>query len=510
MHSTMKRIEVDVIIPVHNAAQTIVETVESAMHQVIPEARTEHDSATAAALSIHVCCYDDGSTDDSWRLLTELTQRNWQEVETADQKSTRIPTTLWISQSSDGVGRGAGYARNRAVDMRGSKSATKTLHQFLCMLDSDDVMHPARVVEQVAVLLALPESERERTLLGCTFHRNPPDSTWHYAQWANGLTDERLSLERFREVTLLQPTWMLLRSRFQSLGGYIEAPPPDSTVSSMDAYLLALTIQNGTTNRLQLVHPTFETLTSLRVAEDLRFFHEHLQHGNHSGLLRLHRTTAPLVTYRHRAGQSQSSQTPRKLLLYLRALAFETSVLLRKDDPQWQKHNGAFVVWGAGRDGKDFVKALSAEMRKRVYCMVDVDEKKIQGGYYMNRQIDVKIPIVHFALLAADPAVRQTLQHSFEQGRSAADNNEPGYGHITKGKQPIAQDRPGDEKKAVQSPSPRKKRRLYTVAPGVLDLAILPKLPVVVCVAMYRTDGALEHNVKMIDRTEGKDLWHFS
>jgi hypothetical protein len=32
----------------------------------------------------------------------------------------------------------------------------------------------------------------------------------------------------------------------------------------------------------------------------------------------------------------------------------------------------------------------------------------------------------------------------------------------------------------------------------------------VVCVAMYRTGGALEHNVKSIGRTEGVDLWHFS
>merc|ERR1712154_346791 len=39
---------------------------------------------------------------------------------------------------------------------------------------------------------------------------------------------------------------------------------------------------------------------------------------------------------------------------------------------------------------------------------------------------------------------------------------------------------------------------------------LLPTLPVVVCVAMYRTNGVLESNVMSIGRTEGDDLWFFS
>lgn len=34
-------------------------------------------------------------------------------------------------------------------------------------------------------------------------------------------------------------------------------------------------------------------------------------------------------------------------------------------------------------------------------------------------------------------------------------------------------------------------------------------LPVMVCVAMYRTGGKLEENVRSIGRKEGVDLWHF-
>lgn len=566
-------IEVDVIVPVHNASETIVSTVESAMTQIIPD-ELDFFSKTEPppVLSVHVCCYDDGSTDNSWKLLTQLLQ---QQQHVVNESSTtmiadkapstagrRIPATLYITQSVDGVARGAGYARNRAVDMRSNKLhtiddkkpstsnkdqqsqqapvAAAAVDRFLCMLDSDDVMHPTRVAHQVAHLLSLPPEESHRTLLGCTFDRDPPDATWHYAQWANGLSDASLMHEQYRELTLLQPTWMLTRSRFESLQGYMEAPPPNDT-RTLQEYLAdqnyndhlndSSTITNSNHNSggdadddndhhqdqdhvLHLVHTDFETLGTLRVAEDLRFFHKHLRD---QGLLRLHRTVTPLLTYKHRANQSQSSQTPRRLLLYLRARALERRVL--QADPAWQqRHDGAFCVWGAGRDGKDFVKALSPETRRRVYCMVDVDDKKIERGYYVNRDIDVKIPIVHYSLLAVDPAVRLELQRAYEEG-TVDDNNEPGYGKIDKSKPSklflpntllSSQDDGNGNPEQEAAPPPRKKRRLHTVAPGVLDLAILPVLPIVVCVAMYRTNGALEHNVNSIGRTQGKDLWHFS
>jgi len=44
----------------------------------------------------------------------------------------------------------------------------------------------------------------------------------------------------------------------------------------------------------------------------------------------------------------------------------------------------------------------------------------------------------------------------------------------------------------------------------MIESECLTKMPVVVCVAMYRTNGILERNVAAIGRTEGADLWHFS
>jgi len=228
-------------------------------------------------------------------------------------------------------------------------------------------------------------------------------------------------------------------------------------------------------------------------------------------------------------GQSQSSQTPRKLLLHLRVAALEQTIILVDGSSScWQQ----FVVWGAGRDGKDFVKALSPSVRKRVYCMVDVDDRKIEHGFYVynpprnkieNKQsqnaeaVAFKIPILHFSLLARDDTIRTELYQAWKHGETSADDGVgsssatplPAFGKIDKTKAAAAQNAT-----AVPPPNKRSKRASTESKkdPGreTVDLALLPKLPVIVCVAMYRTNGALESNVKMIGRTEGENLWHFS
>jgi FlaA1/EpsC-like NDP-sugar epimerase len=100
-----------------------------------------------------------------------------------------------------------------------------------------------------------------------------------------------------------------------------------------------------------------------------------------------------------------------------------------------------FVIWGAGRDGKDVYKAMSENVRNKVIAFVDVDEKKIKAKYYVNKDLKCKVPVYHFKEL--------------KNG-------------------------------------------------GKLDGE-----KVMVCVAMYRTGGVLEDNVRSIGREEGVDLWHF-
>jgi hypothetical protein len=434
-----------------------------------------------------------GSNDDSFSILQRL-ERAYSTEETAASTS-KLPSSLLIQTSIDGRARGAGYARNKAIQMQPDDNdhGCSNALRFLCLLDSDDIMHRHRIIEQTHYMMNSVKPEvMSRTLLGCQFARDPPDSTWHYSRWANSLSDERLLLERYREVTILQPTWFLCRSRWALLGGYVEAP-----ISGTAADLLMKEESDNKPRRL--IQGKHDSLSSLCLAEDLRFFHEHLWAN---GILRLHRTESPLVTYRHN-GQSQSYRTSRKLLLQLRALAFERSVL--DSGPRWQQDNGHFVVWGAGRDGKEFVKSLDPEMRKRVYCFVDVDSKKLESGNYVNREMNLNIPILHFSYLARDIEVCKRIQKEWEDDST----NDEVFGRIDKTKKDA-------ETKETMEPEklPKTKRRRIAKIPNLdvsgLSQSKLQRLPVVVCVAMYRTNGVLEKNVEAIGRTEGEDLWHFS
>jgi glycosyltransferase involved in cell wall biosynthesis len=609
-------VTVDIIVPVHNAVSTIEECLQSVLNQRFP---TETEQAIIReddiddnkgnsknghgyfkfALHMTLCCHDDGSTDESLENMRAI-KTKWEERESSrteintdtarEYKKGTVTTKLIIGSSKESSG--AGVARNCAIKLSAGT--------YLAMLDSDDIMMPTRIVEQVAYMRCLSSvEERNRTLLGCAFRRDPPDSTWHYAQWANALTDERRMLERFREVTVIQPTWMMTRFRFEKLGGYLDpskmlldttdleecdnkekSPPRRANTDGVSYYDLVCKSDNA---------------NSLRLAEDLRLFHAHLVYNSDEivrklkdypsvlhgdGLVKLlpsrskkdhndeqnkqndielsdtnnnnatcgsirkdnasssddkakqspspstpsisllHQQPSPrpLVIYRHVPGQSQSSWTPRKLLLQLRTKAFEDLVLTK--NPLWQKDG--FVIWGAGRDGKAFFRALSEEARQLVKCFVDVDENKLRIGNYYNRELRANVPVRHFSVLAPHGNDNSSEENGDSNGN--ADNHhtvKEYFGHIDKKRRRSDDDTtPASAQENVASLIALPSRDVVVVKHDTnnkaktkvddIDQLLLTSLPVVVCVAMYRTSGALEKNVATIGRTEGVDLWHFS
>ncbi|KAL7464393.1 hypothetical protein ACHAXS_004724 [Conticribra weissflogii] len=632
-------IKVDVIIAVHNAELTIQETVKSAMYQEVPahlfarkinltegnEANlinkngigyTHELSMIDLQFDVCVCCYNDASTDKSLVILHSL-QNEYNHVEEPptnvqnvcygdDSSKSVIKTTLLVGTSKEGISsRGAGYARNEAVKLRREHERNQRQlktnnsnnfeqenerYHFLCILDSDDVMHPTRVAEQTFAMLSLGYKNNlhlcENTLMGCQFDRIPHDSTRHYSKWANTLSDERLYLEQFRECTLIQPTWFLSAKWFERLGGYVEAPIAAGPSSGLDSQnpakkakseverdfgVTALcnddhstslddsSVDKVVTNRersisfkkrsgcsdqrsaisqqcadfsiYKLIHPSELKIfgedeanqnkkrspenqndqpSSLRLAEDLRLFYAHLYSG---GKLCLHRTSTPLVSYRHRCGMSQSSNTPRKLLLKLRAKAWEDLVFHKKGSKSIWKEQG-FAIWGAGRDGKDFLKALSPEVASRVVCFVDVDLKKIeQIKFYFNPSMGRSIPIYHFSRLGKDamkPEAGNPKVTLFGRiDKSCYSNNLFGVkNEVDQRKQHGEQLNATytEHSSNVKNVQKESTNNVYNI--DSVEDEFLKKLPVVVCVAMYRTNGALESNVKSIGRIEGNDLWH--
>lgn len=228
----MRTIKVGVIVGVYNAEATIEETITSAMRQDIPDhlikvllcrddsaqvnlpngdvpiSGVHHDVHLHGGCEIDfhawVCCYNDSSTDRSLEILQSLeTDRtSVKKCKSGDTCATvTVHTKLVIGTAPSGTtSRGAGYARNQAVKLLGGDET-----DFLCILDSDDIMHPTRIAEQTCAMMALEsEEERYKTLMGCQFDRIPKDSTQHYTKWANSLSDERLYLEKFRECTLVR------------------------------------------------------------------------------------------------------------------------------------------------------------------------------------------------------------------------------------------------------------------------------------------------------------------
>ena len=301
-----KPVIVSVILPIHNGVQWLDGCLESILAQTLldPSAEAPH---------LELSAFDDGSTDATWEAL-----KNW----APRLRERNVQVTLGRSGSTSGGG--CGFAKNRAV--------AQSHGAWLCFHDVDDLMQPHRIARQLAAAREWPDA-----IVGARVLREPQGSTERYTSWANNMTPDQLYLHRFRECTLLMPTWFISREAFYTTGGFREEK-----------------------------------------CEDLLFLQAHVLRGG-----TLHRVDETLVGYRYHA-QAVSQGTPRQLLLRHRALAIEEAVLAG-----WE----SFTIWGAGRDGRAFFKALSEASKRKVAAFCDVDPQKIGRDYHY---FEYRVPIVHF------------------------------------------------------------------------------------------------------------------
>lgn len=102
-------------------------------------------------------------------------------------------------------------------------------------------MAPARVAVQLAAARREVEDGRTQCLVGAGFVRDPPDATPRYSKWLNSMTPAQLQHQWLVECTVILPTWFMPREAFDRAG-----PFPESYVHE---------------------------------AEDLVFFHRHIQLG---------------------------------------------------------------------------------------------------------------------------------------------------------------------------------------------------------------------------------------
>ncbi|XP_060534634.1 UDP-GlcNAc:betaGal beta-1,3-N-acetylglucosaminyltransferase-like protein 1 [Cylas formicarius] len=180
-----------IIIPVYNGAPWINRCFQSILKQ-----------SAISILNIEICVCDDGSTDDTSRLLLE-----WRNIFSSHD------VRLNVIRNQSGEPKGVGFAKNQAISLsRGS---------YLCFQDIDDVMLPNRILKQFEVALKSPNN----VIVGCQFKREPDNSTIRYTKWANSLTQEQLNLQVFTShgPTVIMPTWFCHKDVFVRVGGFFES-----------------------------------------------------------------------------------------------------------------------------------------------------------------------------------------------------------------------------------------------------------------------------------------------
>lgn len=240
--------------------------------------------------------------------------------------------------------RGAGFARNRAIEAASAHSA------LLVFLDADDVCLPCRV----STLLRASQTSRPDTLLGSLYARHSDDRPRETA-WHASLSQEQLVLQRLREVTLPLPTWAVGPSTFAATGGFHEDGPYN--------------------------------------AEDFHWFLAHLRRG---GAVR--RVDVPLLEYRHSPqGAVGARRVPAALIWDIRVREVEETVLCL---PPWCD---GFTIWGAGKEGRRLFASLSPRSRAAVRAFCDVDAAKLARGVVSfhdpaSRRITATVPLVHYSL----------------------------------------------------------------------------------------------------------------
>jgi len=351
---------VSLIVPVHNASVYLKETFASIASQTYRP--------------LEVVLFDDASTDDSLAQCIE-----WAKAQT------EIVVVVAGSKKNGGPG----FARNRAV-----RASTGVL---LCHFDADDLMLPNRVAKQVALYLDASEAERPFLLIGSNFDRYPSDSTPYYQHWINGLSDEELLLQRFRECTVICPSWLYSRALFDRIAAERSSNKMSciasncSSNSSSDSWVGAF---------VESSQAILETLNLARVPEDLYFFLDHLELGG-----RLAKCREELLTYRFTPG-SWALGSKKQDLARVRASYFEKMIM---NNETWSK---GFTCWGYGKDGRKFVSSyLSAECASKLDCFVDVDEKKIGMQYYI-KSCKKHVLVKHFSEAVAPMIICVGSKHT--------------------------------------------------------------------------------------------------
>lgn len=227
--------KISVTMPCYNCGETVGRALDSLLAQTCAD--------------FEVVAVDDGSNDDTATVLAEYAHRD------------RRVRTFSIEHG------GVIKAANAAIEAAQG--------QYIARMDADDEAMPQRLAAQAALLDARPEIG----LAGCRVRfggcRESCAGYAHYVDWTNSLLEhEAISLNRFVEFPVPNPTIMYRRECIDQFGPYIDGDFPEDyelllrwlehgvQMAKVDEELM---IWNDPPGRLSRTHPRYDVSAFYRI-----------------------------------------------------------------------------------------------------------------------------------------------------------------------------------------------------------------------------------------------------
>jgi len=178
---------ISVLLPVYNGSLFVNECLQSIQKQSITD--------------FEVIIIDDGSTDDTYNIISNLIQN--------DQRFKLFR-----------------FQENRGIVVALNDGLVKCCGTWIARMDVDDIMHPDRLMKQLSFIKQHPDID----ILGAQvqlIRDDAPitDGQHNYINWSNQLIeDTAIKQEIFAESPIIHPTFFLSRNYYSKLGNYQDHP----------------------------------------------------------------------------------------------------------------------------------------------------------------------------------------------------------------------------------------------------------------------------------------------
>ncbi len=241
------------------------------------------------------------------------------------------------------------------------QAAAAAQGELLARMDADDVAHPERLAQQIALLDADAAVGACGTRVRYVPREQVRAGARRYEDWLNALTEpDRIDCDLFVECPIAHPTLMVRRSAFERAGGYQDHGWPED-------YDLVLRLR----------------ASGARLAN------------------------VPAVLLDWREGARRLSRTDERYAewQFQRCKAHHLA--------RMHAHGRRIVVWGAGPVGKRFARALQAEGAS-IAAFVDLDPRRIgqvvHGAPVVAREAIGAFPDAYVVAAVAGAAPRAEIR----------------------------------------------------------------------------------------------------